>query len=63
LAEAAAATRQTAEGVNSCRSVLDLAEKNGVEMPITEQVVRVCHQGLSPRVAVGGLMGRETRSE
>ena len=61
--QAQAATRQTAEGVKSCRSILDLARKNGVDMPIAEQVVLVCHEGLSPQVAVKVLMGRETKSE
>ena len=41
-------TRQTAEGVKSCRSVLDLARAHGVDVPITEAVVRVCHEGESP---------------
>jgi len=63
VTQAAAATTQTAEGVESCRSILDLARTCGIDMPITEQVVRVCHDGLSPVVAVKILMGRETRSE
>ena len=54
---------QTAEGVKSCRSILDLARKHDVEMPITEQVVRVCHEGLSPREVIGALMGREAKRE
>src|SRR4029453_17531298 len=29
-------TRQTAEGVKSCRSVLDLARAHGIDVPITE---------------------------
>ncbi len=62
LAEATAATR-TAEGVKSCRSILDLAIKAGVDMPLTEQVVRVCHASVLPAVAVKQLMGRETKSE
>ena len=37
---------QTAEGVKSCRSILELARSNGVDMPITEQVVAVVHEGL-----------------
>ena len=61
--QAYAATRQTAEGVKSCRSILDLARKVGVDMPIAEQVVLVCHEGLLPQVAVKVLMGRETKSE
>ena len=41
-----AATRQTAEGVKSCESILDLARRHGVDMPITEHVVAVVHDGL-----------------
>jgi glycerol-3-phosphate dehydrogenase (NAD(P)+) len=63
LEQAQAATRQTAEGVKSCLAVRDLAYKNGVEMPITEQVEAVCHEGANPRVAVAALMSRETKSE
>ena len=54
---------QTAEGVKSCRSILDLARKHDVDMPITQQVVRVCHEGLSPRDVIGALMGREAKGE
>jgi glycerol-3-phosphate dehydrogenase (NAD(P)+) len=63
LEQAQAATRQTAEGVQSCLSVRDLARKHGVEMPITEQVERVCHEGVDPRTALAVLMSRETKPE
>lgn len=63
LEQAQAATRQTAEGVKSCLSIRDLARANGVEMPITEQVEMVCHEGLPPRVAMMALMSRETKPE
>jgi glycerol-3-phosphate dehydrogenase (NAD(P)+) len=63
LEQAQAATRYTAEGVKSCLAIRDLAIKQGIEMPITEQVERVCHEGLDPRVAVGALMSREQKSE
>jgi glycerol-3-phosphate dehydrogenase (NAD(P)+) len=63
LEQAQTATRQTAEGVKSCLAIRDLARNHGVEMPIVEQVERVCHEGLDPRVAVGELMSRETKSE
>ena len=63
LAQVQAATQQTAEGVESCRSILDLAHRHDVEMPITAQVVRVCSQGLSPRDVIGALMGREAKGE
>ena len=58
-----AATQQTAEGVKSCRSILDLARKHDVDMPITAQVVRVCHEGLAPQEVIGALMGREAKGE
>ncbi|HLL67140.1 MAG TPA: NAD(P)H-dependent glycerol-3-phosphate dehydrogenase [Micromonosporaceae bacterium] len=63
LEEAQLATRQTAEGVKSCLAIRDLARRVGVEMPITEQVERVCHEGVDPRKAVAELMSRETKSE
>ncbi len=63
LEQAQAATRQTAEGVKSCLAVRDLARRHGVEMPITEQVERVCHEGADPRVAVATLMSREPKPE
>jgi len=56
-------TRQTAEGVKSCRSVLDLATAHGIEVPITEAVVRVCHEGEAPAQMVREIMSREARSE
>ena len=34
-------TKQTCEGVKSCQAILELGKANGVEMPITEQVVQV----------------------
>ncbi len=50
--EILAAMNMVAEGVKSSPSVLDLARRYGVEMPITEQVVAVCHDGRSaPRGA------------
>ena len=63
LEQAQAATRQTAEGVKSCLSIRDLARAHGVEMPIVEQVERVCHEGVDPRVAVKLLMTREMKPE
>jgi glycerol-3-phosphate dehydrogenase (NAD(P)+) len=63
LEAAQASTKQTAEGVKSCLAVRDLAVAYGVEMPITEQVEQVCHEGVDPRVAVKLLMGREMKPE
>ena len=63
LEQAQVSTRQTAEGVKSCLAIRDLARAHGVEMPITEQVERVCHEGVDPRVALTNLMSRDTKSE
>jgi glycerol-3-phosphate dehydrogenase (NAD(P)+) len=63
LAETIAATRQTAEGVKSCQSVLDLARRHGVDMPITETVVSIVHEGKQPIVAVKELMSRSAKPE
>ncbi|MGY2002273.1 NAD(P)H-dependent glycerol-3-phosphate dehydrogenase [Blastococcus sp. SYSU DS1024] len=56
-------TRQTAEGVKSCRSVLDLARAHRIDVPITEAVVRVCHEGEAPGRIVRQIMSREAKSE
>jgi glycerol-3-phosphate dehydrogenase (NAD(P)+) len=56
-------TRQTAEGVGSCRSVLDLARAHDVYVPITEAVVRVCHEGVHPATMVKEIMTREAKPE
>ncbi|MFI7278316.1 NAD(P)H-dependent glycerol-3-phosphate dehydrogenase [Streptomyces sp. NPDC049879] len=63
VAETIAVTRQTAEGVKSCRSILDLARRHGVEMPLTETVVGIVHEGTQPLVAVGELMSRTAKAE
>ncbi|MCP2324986.1 glycerol-3-phosphate dehydrogenase (NAD(P)+) [Hamadaea flava] len=63
LEQAQEAAKYTVEGVKSCLSIRDLARAHGVEMPITEQVERVCHEGLDPRVAVRSLMTREVKAE
>jgi glycerol-3-phosphate dehydrogenase (NAD(P)+) len=63
LAEVIATTRQTAEGVKSCESVLDLARKHDVEMPITEVVVGVVHDGMTPSEAAVLLMSRAPKPE
>lgn len=63
LAQAAAETRQTAEGVTSCESVLALAHRHGVDMPITKTVVSIVHGGTPARAAVTALMSRAAKPE
>ncbi|MCX5046139.1 NAD(P)-dependent glycerol-3-phosphate dehydrogenase [Aldersonia sp. NBC_00410] len=64
LAEAQeAAHGQVAEGVKSCTSVRALAEAYDVEMPITDSVHRVCHEGITAREAGDYLLGRRHKPE
>ncbi len=64
LAEAQLSTHgQVAEGVKSCHAVLELAQRHGVDVPITRAVEAVCFGGLSPADMVGQLMSRSMKSE
>ena len=63
IAEILGATNMVAEGVKSSPSVLDLARRYGVEMPITEQVVAVCHDDRPAPEALAALMQRSRKSE
>lgn len=63
VAEAVAGTAQTAEGVKSCRAILDLALAHGVDMPITQAVVHVVHDGMTPVEMLRSLMSREVKPE
>lgn len=54
---------QVAEGVKSCTSVRALAVAHGVEMPLTEAVHEVCHEGLAVQSALERLLGRRIKPE
>jgi len=51
------------EGVQTTRSVRELAERHGVEMPIVEEVYRILYGDGSPREAIDRLMRRPLTSE
>jgi glycerol-3-phosphate dehydrogenase (NAD(P)+) len=64
LEQAQTATHgQVAEGAKSCRSVLELADRHGIDVPITRAVEAVCYQGLAPAQMVGAMMARAMKSE
>lgn len=63
LAKAVAATGGTAEGVKSCQSVAHLAETVGVDMPITNAVVAVLHEGLGVLEMTRMLLSRPRKDE
>ena len=63
VAETVALVKQTAEGVKSCASILELAEQAGVEMPIVKAVAAVVHEDLGAREMVGILLSRARKHE
>jgi glycerol-3-phosphate dehydrogenase (NAD(P)+) len=63
LEQVVQAATQIAEGVASCRSVLDLAHAHGVDMPITEAVVAICHNGERAPDVLRRVMRREPKPE
>jgi glycerol-3-phosphate dehydrogenase (NAD(P)+) len=51
------------EGYYTVVAAVELAHRQGVEMPITEAVAAVLFQGMRPAEAVSGLMLRDAKSE
>ncbi len=63
LEDILAASPMVAEGVRNSLAIARLAERRGVEMPITEQMVQVLYHGKSPQQTVHELMTRQLKSE
>jgi glycerol-3-phosphate dehydrogenase (NAD(P)+) len=63
LAQALAEIHGVAEGVNTCRSVYDMARESGVDMPIVAEVASILFEGKPPREGTDALMRRPPRSE
>jgi glycerol-3-phosphate dehydrogenase (NAD(P)+) len=63
LDDVIASMNMVAEGVRSSRAILGLAERAGVDMPIAQGVVAVCHGGLDPRELVPALLQRSAKPE
>lgn len=61
--QALASTHSVVEGAATCDSVLDLARRCGVEMPITEAVYAIIHGQKSVQQALAELMGRQLKAE
>jgi glycerol-3-phosphate dehydrogenase (NAD(P)+) len=58
-----ASMNMVAEGVRSSQAIVGLARRVGVEMPIAEGVVAVCHHGMDPHGLVEQLLSRSAKSE
>ncbi len=61
--EVVAVTKQTAEGVKSCTSILDLASAHGVDVPIIEQVDAMIRHGRTAQEVVAALLSRPRKAE
>jgi len=61
--EVVAMTKQTAEGVKSCQSILELAQHHGIDVPIIENVAAVVHEGRAPDRVADMLMSRARKAE
>ncbi len=63
LADVLAGTHTVAEGVETTASTVELARREGVEMPIAAGVYRILFEGHTAKAAVQELMARELRAE
>ena len=62
-ADAAIKEVGTVEGYHAARTVRMLAKKHGVEMPITEELCKICFEGEAPKDAIIRLMSRPKKQE
>ncbi len=54
---------QVIEGIQTAAEIYHLAKSLSIEVPITEQVYQILHQGLAPQIAVNNLLTREPKAE
>jgi glycerol-3-phosphate dehydrogenase (NAD(P)+) len=59
----AASTQMVAEGVRTAKSAWQLAQRHGVDVPITREVQAIIYEGKPPKQAVRDLMTREAKPE
>ncbi|MCG3148501.1 MAG: Glycerol-3-phosphate dehydrogenase [NAD(P)+] [Verrucomicrobiae bacterium] len=63
LEQILASTKTVAEGVKTAKSVVQLAQRLKVELPISQQVYAILYEGKAPKLAVRDLMSREAKPE
>ena len=63
LDEIIAEMNMVAEGVKSCRAIMGLAGRAGVDMPIVSRVARILFEGADPRAMVDDLIERAPEPE
>lgn len=63
IEQARDATESVVEGITTCESVVALAERYGVEMPITQAVYKVLFENKPVQTAITDLMKRRLKAE
>lgn len=63
LSQILGSMKMVAEGVHNSKTVCALAQRAGVEMPISEQIRLMLHADKPARQVVGELMGRQAKPE
>jgi glycerol-3-phosphate dehydrogenase (NAD(P)+) len=63
LDDIVAETKMVAEGVKTSRAVTEIAGREGVEVPISEHVVKVLYEGVTPQDMVLSLRLRTAKPE
>jgi glycerol-3-phosphate dehydrogenase (NAD(P)+) len=56
-------SRFVAEGVKTAKAARSLAERHGIDMPITTEMYRVLYEGEAPPAAIQRLMSRSLKAE
>ncbi len=63
LRDAIARTRGIAEGVETSRSIQQLADELGIDVPICDAVVKMLHGGADPETIMSALLSRPRKAE
>lgn len=63
IEEIISSMNMVAEGVKSCQPIFELGQEKDVWMPITENVVQICHEGATAQELVRDLLSRQIRAE
>lgn len=63
IEQTVASIAQEIEGIPTAKTIYQLAQQHGIDMPITEQVYKVLYQNATPKDAVNNLLSRQPKPE
>lgn len=63
IEEILSSSKMIVEGVTSAKSVVQLADRYKIDMPITREVYEIIYNGKDPKISVSSLMEREPKAE